>query len=223
MKMSLKCDTSPNLDLQSNNEVIKFSVIRYNLLSKQHLYLEVHNRSRTISILHPNNSIFTTLPINSILNLHDYQENSLIIKVNIKGEKKTFTFGFEDVFLRYIFKTLVYNSLVLGINKDIFGTKLKLNVNIITWNVAGVNVPNDLGNLFNSRVLSGTDILSFGVQECGIFKIQNWVKAVKLYVTHYGFIDVAIIEMFQMFMIVFVKKNLNPLLKMLNLTRRQWE
>jgi len=137
----------------------------------------------------------------------------LIVKVIIKGEKKTFTFGFEDGFLKYIFKTLVYNALIMGMKKEIFGTRMKLNVNIITWNVAGVNVPDDLGILFNSKVLGGTDILSFGVQECGIFKIQNWVRAVKLYVTHYGFIDVAIIEMFQMFLIVFVKKDLEPFIE----------
>lgn len=92
-------------------------------------------------------------------------------------------------------------------NRDKFRSKLKLNVNVITWNVAGINVPY-LGVLFNSTALDGIDILSFGVQECAIFKIKNWEKQIKFLVEYYGFVEIATIKMFQMFLIVFIRKDL---------------
>ena len=85
--------------------------------------------------------------------------------------------------------------------------KLKLNVNVITWNLAGINVTS-LSLLFNSKSLEGVDIISFGVQECSIFKINNWEKEVKFLLNYYNFVEIATIKMFQMFLIVFIRKDL---------------
>ncbi len=52
--------------------------------------------------------------------------------------------------------------------------QLKLNVNIMTWNVAGIDVPSDLGVMFNTQSLDGVDIYTIGVEESSIFKIIDW-------------------------------------------------
>ena len=74
--------------------------------------------------------------------------------------------------------------------------------------MAGINVPSDLGVLFNSKALDGIDILSFGVQECGIFKTREWEKHIKKIVCYYGFVEITTIKMFQMFLIIFIRKDL---------------
>ncbi len=83
-----------------------------------------------------------------------------------------------------------------------------MNVNIITWNVAGVDVPSDLGIIFNSHSLNNIDIFTIGVQECSIFKIKDWMKHLKTLISYYGFCEVTSIEMCQMFIIVFIKNDL---------------
>lgn len=91
--------------------------------------------------------------------------------------------------------------------------KLKLNVNIITWNVAGIDVPSDLIVMLNTNSLEGVDILSIGVQECSIFKIKDWMRHLKTLITYYGYDAVTSIDMCQMFLIVFVKNTLSPLVE----------
>ena len=49
----------------------------------------------------------------------------------------------------------------------------------MTWNVAGIDVPSDLGIMFNTQSLEGVDIFTIGVQECSIFKIKDWQKHLK--------------------------------------------
>lgn len=78
----------------------------------------------------------------------------------------------------------------------------------MTWNLAGIDVPNDLYPLFNSKSLDSVDLLSIGVQECGLFKIADWTKTLKRILNYYGFVEVGTTNMFQMFMMVFIKKDL---------------
>jgi hypothetical protein len=93
------------------------------------------------------------------------------------------------------------------------GNQLKLNVNIITWNLAGIDVPSDLGVMFNFHSLEGVDIFTIGVQECSIFKIKDWQKHLKTLMVYYGYADVSSIDMCQMFIIVFAKKDLLPFIE----------
>ena len=89
--------------------------------------------------------------------------------------------------------------------------KLKLNVNVMTWNVAVIDVPNDLIKMMVlSKILDNADIFTFGVQECGIFKIKAWQKTVKTIATSYGYYEIKSLEMCQMFLMVFVKTDLAP-------------
>ena len=88
--------------------------------------------------------------------------------------------------------------------------QLKLNVNVMTWNVAGIDVPSDLGVMFNTQSLDGVDIYTIGVQECSIFKIKDWQKHLKTLMSYYGYDDVTSIDMCQMFLIVFIKKTWKP-------------
>jgi hypothetical protein len=88
------------------------------------------------------------------------------------------------------------------------GTQLKLNVNIITWNVAGIDVPSDLGLILNSQSLNNIDILTIGVQECSIFKIKDWMKHLRILISYYGYCEITSIEMCQMFIMVFIKSDL---------------
>jgi hypothetical protein len=93
------------------------------------------------------------------------------------------------------------------------GDQLKLNVNIMTWNLAGIDVPSDLGIMFNSQSLDNIDIFTIGVQECSIFKIKDWQKHLKTLVSYYGYQEVTSIEMLQMFIMVFIKKDLLPFIE----------
>lgn len=95
-------------------------------------------------------------------------------------------------------------------NRQKIGSQLKLNVNVMSWNLAGIDVPSDLGIMFNSQSLESIDIFTIGVQECSIFKIKDWQKHLKTLIGYYGFHEVASIEMCQMFLIVFIKKDLTP-------------
>lgn len=90
------------------------------------------------------------------------------------------------------------------------GNQLKLNVNVMTWNLAGIDVPADLGVMFNTQAFEGIDVFTIGVQECSIFKIKDWQKHLKTLISYYGYEDVTSIDMCQMFLIVFVKKDLRP-------------
>jgi hypothetical protein len=85
-----------------------------------------------------------------------------------------------------------------------------LNVNVITWNVAGIDVPDDLGILFNTKTLENIDIFAIGVQECSVFKINDWQKHLKTLMAYYGFLDVTSIHMCQMFLIVFIRSQYLP-------------
>lgn len=98
-------------------------------------------------------------------------------------------------------------------NRRKVGNKLKLNVNVLTWNLAGIDVPNDLGILFNSQSLGDVDIFTVGVQECGIYKKKDWQRQIKTLITYYGFVEVSCVEMYQMFLIVFIKADLIPFLE----------
>lgn len=91
--------------------------------------------------------------------------------------------------------------------------QLKLNVNVMTWNVAGIDVPSDLGVVFNKNLLEDVDIFTIGVQECSIFKIKDWQKHLKTLMAYYGYSDVTSIDMCQMFLIVFIKKELTPFIE----------
>ena len=90
------------------------------------------------------------------------------------------------------------------------GNQLRLNVNVITWNLAGIDVPSDLGIMFNSNELLDVDFFTIGVQECSIFKIKDWQKHLKTLMGYYGFAEVSSIEMCQMFIIAFAKRDLIP-------------
>jgi hypothetical protein len=94
--------------------------------------------------------------------------------------------------------------------RNITGNQLKLNANVITWNVAGIDVPDDLGLIFNQSEFDHIDLFAIGVQECAIFKIKEWQKHLKTLICYYGFEEVSSIHMFQMFLIVFIKKDLRP-------------
>lgn len=93
------------------------------------------------------------------------------------------------------------------------GSQLKLNVNVLTWNLAGIEVPSDLGILLNSSTLDNVDIFTIGVQECGMYKKKDWMKHLKTLITYYGYTEVISIEMFQMFLLVFVKQDLAPFIE----------
>lgn len=82
----------------------------------------------------------------------------------------------------------------------------------MTWNVAGIEVPQDLIPLFNSKSLDKVDILAIGVQECGLFKIKDWMKHLRRLLNYYGFKEVEVTSMFQMFLLVFVKNDLYNLI-----------
>lgn len=82
----------------------------------------------------------------------------------------------------------------------------------MTWNLAGIDVPKDLYPLFNSKSLDKVDLIALGVQECGLFKIADWMKTLKRILNYYNFQEVAITNMFQMFLIVFIKQDLYPLI-----------
>ena len=82
----------------------------------------------------------------------------------------------------------------------------------MTWNVAGIEVPNDLFPLFNSKTLDKVDILAIGVQECGLWKVKDWMKHLQKLLNYYGFRNVEITNMFQMFLLVFIKSELYPLI-----------
>jgi len=89
--------------------------------------------------------------------------------------------------------------------------QMRLNVNVMTWNVAVIDVPNDLIKMMvTSKILENSDIFTFGVQECGIFKIKAWQKTVKTIAASYNFCEVKSIEMCQMFLMVFIKQDLLP-------------
>jgi hypothetical protein len=83
----------------------------------------------------------------------------------------------------------------------------------MTWNLAGIDVPSDLGLLFNANSLEGVDIFSVGCQECSIFKIKDWQRHLKTLMSYYGYSEVASIEMLQMFIIVFAKNDLTPFIE----------
>jgi hypothetical protein len=85
---------------------------------------------------------------------------------------------------------------------------LTLNCNVMSWNVAGIDVPKDLIPLFNSKSLDKVDIIAIGVQECGLFKIKDWMKHLNKLLNYYNYKDIAVTNMFQMFLLVFVKKEL---------------
>jgi hypothetical protein len=93
---------------------------------------------------------------------------------------------------------------------DMKANQLKLNVHVMTWNLAGIDVPSDLWLLFNTNSLEGVDIFAIGVQECGIFKVKDWQKHLKTLICYYGYAEVTSINMCQMFLMVFVKKQLLP-------------
>lgn len=90
----------------------------------------------------------------------------------------------------------------------------------MTWNVAGIDVPKDLVPLFNSKSLEKVDIIGIGVQECGIFKIKDWMKHLKRLLNYYGFADVETVNMFQMFLLVFVKQDLYCLIDEINVNSK---
>jgi hypothetical protein len=80
----------------------------------------------------------------------------------------------------------------------------------MTWNVAGIDVPSDLGVMFNTQAFEGIDLFTIGVQECSIFKIKDWQKHLKTLISYYGFEEVTSVDMCQMFLIVFIKRDLRP-------------
>ncbi len=90
---------------------------------------------------------------------------------------------------------------------------MKLNVNVITWNVASTDVPDDLGILFNSKSLEDIDVFTIGVQECSVFKISDWQKHLKTLLAYYGYLDVTSIHMCQMFLIVFLRSEYFPFIE----------
>lgn len=98
--------------------------------------------------------------------------------------------------------------------REFIKNQLKLNINIMTWNVAVIDVPSDLKKLIiDSKIIDNCDIFSFGVQECGILKKNYWLKIIRTIAALYDLYEVRAIEMFQMFLIVFIKNDLVPLIE----------
>ena len=93
------------------------------------------------------------------------------------------------------------------------GNKIKFNCNFMTWNLAGIDVPNDLGVMFNSNTLDKLDMFAIGVQECGYFKISEWKNQIKFIISRYNYHEVAETDMCQMFLMVFVKDDLIPFIE----------
>lgn len=152
---------------------------------------------------------------------HDGEHSNSFLQIIINNkidnssgtkQQETFTFYFLSPYERYLFQSLVYNYLVYSLeNRKIINNQLTLNCNVMTWNLAGIDVPKDLYPLFNSKSLENVDILSIGVQECGLFKVTDWMKTLKRIMNYYGFVDVTSVNMFQMFLCVFIKSDLYPL------------
>lgn len=140
----------------------------------------------------------------------DSNTNALTLTTNTKDIKKITWLEFTNAYEKYMFKTIVYNHKLLSTNQNIYGNQLKLNVNVMTWNVAGIDVPSDLGVIFNTTEFEGIDLFTIGVQECSIFKTKDWQKHLKTLISYYGYEEVSSIDMYQMFLIVFIKKELKP-------------
>jgi len=80
----------------------------------------------------------------------------------------------------------------------------------MTWNVGGIDFPDDLGILFNNKNLEDIDVYSIGVQECSYFKSKDWQKHLRTLLSYYGFTPIASVDMCQMFLLVFIKSKFSP-------------
>ena len=131
-----------------------------------------------------------------------------------KGDdkKESLELWFENNYEKYLCQSLIHNFIFYSLNREINQNQLTLNCNMMTWNVAEIDVPEDLFPIFNSKTLDKVDILAIGVQECGLFKIKDWMKHLKKLLNYYNFQDIESESMFQMFLLVFIKKDLYPLI-----------
>ena len=145
--------------------------------------------------------------INEITNITSttYSNN-----VTFLANKKEYTFKFKNLMDKFIFNSIIFNYHLYSISRDFIKNQMNLNISVLTWNLSSIKLP-DLSSLFKTGSLTQVDILAIGVQECEYMRLNNWVESLRALGNHYDFEEVGFASLFQMFIIVFVKKDLKPL------------
>lgn len=160
-----------------------------------------------------NVQISTDLPQYSLSNTNKidtvkFDSNRVIIHLINQNKEKILTFDFIKTIDKFVFKSLAYNFLLADLKKETLGKYLGLNVTVITWNLSNIPLPNSMISCFNKQELETVDLFVIGVQECSYWKKSEWQKHLRNLLQHYGFECIASVEMWQMFEMAFIRKNL---------------
>lgn len=208
------------------NEKIEFKYYRKSDKSSQVKTIIIYSNHFEIMIGNSKTaSKLDIIKIDRLNTTNEENDNSFLeIIYNLKidqssgtKEQEIYTFYFCSGYERYLFQTIIYNHIISSLKyKTIINNQLTINCNVMTWNLSGIDVPNDLYPLFNSKSLTNVDVLAIGVQECGIFKITDWMRTLKRIMVYYGFVEVISTSMFQMFLTVFVKSEIYSLVDCIN-------
>ena len=148
-----------------------------------------------------------TIDINDI---SDIISTTFSRNLSIIVNKKEYKLIFRSLMDKYLFTSMIYNYHLASLSREFFAQQLHLNVSVLTWNLSSIDLP-DLSSLFRTGSLKKVDILAMGVQECNWNKKKNWANSLRVLAKHYGMEEVAYADVLQMFIIVFIKKELKPM------------
>ena len=177
------------------------------ILKKNDINLIINNRSDLNIYIYLNN--INILNLNNIKNI---LSNSFSKEIQIENNvSKKYIFIFKNLYEKYLFQSLLDNYYLFNIQSEYIENNLKLNISILTWNVASIDTPN-LNILFESKEqLDKIDLLVFGFQEIKLLLINEWIESLNKIANSFGFVEITETTLFQMVCIIFIKKKFKPL------------
>lgn len=183
-----------------------FDIITNHLFSQELSTLELNEDGSIVLALKENSQEKTSFNLQDIISMDTTSKKNQIV-LHLTNNRKI-PLEFTQFFYKYVFKSIAYTHMLANLNKEHYKNKIQINFMCITWNLAGVDVPSDLGSVFNESKFKNVDFLTIGVQECSVFKTKNWQKHLKILLEYYDYNCIESIKMCQMFLMVFVKKDL---------------
>ena len=177
------------------------------ILKKNNINLIINNRSDLNIYIFINN--INILNLNNIKNI---SSNSFSKEIQIENNaSKKYLFIFKNLYEKYLFQSLLDNYFLFNIQSEYIENNLKLNISILTWNVASIDIPN-LNILFESKEeLDKIDLLVFGFQEVKLLLINEWIETLNKIANSFGFVEIINTTLFQMVCIIFIKKKFKSL------------
>lgn len=203
----IECTCTAELKKLFKNEPVTLMFKELNQLDKQ------EKKARIVSLSFGAYQI----QVNDIKKIED---ETYSIELTVCSSKGNYTFKFKTLSDKYYVKSLIYNTLLTSIKRKYKETVMKLRVSVITWNLAEIQCPNNLERLFERTPPNEIDILAIGAQECALMHFAKWKQNFKKILLQYDLVEIESESLFQMFIIVFIKKDIMCLVNRIEKDKR---